>query len=227
MDFEDLVNTSRKRTMLMWSIIFMIAFPSYFAVIPALIDDEMLGSGNGIKGEWMVSFEETTETLSETINLADDEAYDTFFDVMSEINIAYVELSISCMDNDDPGPGFTDGMEVVSDVSGVNQGDFEDQSEQGTCNGGGNSGVTMRWDVTSNYTGDNITQSDTTEQEIRNQWTDNGFGRGTWAATITADISSPPAPIVGDIVDSDEDYEIVWTIISYTVIVEPVIEIMN
>ena len=57
----------------------MIAFPSYFAVIPSLIDDEMLGSGNGIKGEWMVSFEETTETLSETINLADDEAYDTFF----------------------------------------------------------------------------------------------------------------------------------------------------
>jgi len=204
----------------------MIAFPSYFAVMPSLIDDEMVGGANGIKGEWMISFEETTETLSETINLADEESYDTFFDVVSEINIGYVELSISCMDNDDPGPGFTDGMDVISDVSSVEQGDFEDQSEQGSCNGG-NSGITMRWDVTSNYTGDNITQSETTEQEIRNQWTDNGFGRGTWAATITADISSPPAPIVGNIIDSDEDYEIIWTVISYTVIIEPVIEIFD
>ncbi len=204
----------------------MIAFPSYFAVMPSLIDDDMVGGANGIKGEWMISFEETIETLSETINLADEESYDTFFDVVSEINIGYVELSISCMDNDDPGPGFTDGMDVISDVSSVEQGDFEDQSEQGSCNGG-NSGITMRWDVTSNYTGDNITQSETTEQEIRNQWTDNGFGRGTWAATITADISSPPAPIVGDIVDSDEDYEIIWTVISYTVIIEPVIEIID
>jgi len=204
----------------------MIAFPSYFAVMPSLIDDDMVGGANGIKGEWMISFEETTETLSETINLADEESYDTFFDVVSEINIGYVELSISCMDNDDPGPGFTDGMDVISDVSSVEQGDFEDQSEQGSCNGG-NSGITMRWDVTSNYTGDDITQSETTEQEIRNQWTDNGFGRGTWAATITADISSPPAPIIGDIVDSDEDYEIIWTVISYTVIIEPVIEIID
>ena len=224
MDFEDLVNTSRKRTMLMWSVIFMIAFPSYFAVMPSLIDSEMAGGTNGIKGEWMISFEETTETLSETINLADEEAYDTFFDIVSEINIGYVELTVTCMDNDDPGPGFNDGMDVVTDLSGV-EGNFEEQNEEGTCNGGGNSGVNIRWDVTANYTGDNITQSETTEQEIRNQWTDNGFGRGTWSATITADISSPPAPIVGDIVDSDEDYDITWTVVSYIVTINPVIEI--
>tara|TARA_B100000459_G_scaffold145133_1_gene109002 strand:- start:667 stop:1341 length:675 start_codon:yes stop_codon:yes gene_type:complete len=224
MDFEDLVNTSRKRTMLMWSVIFMIAFPSYFAVMPSLIDSEMTGGTNGIKGEWMISFEETTETLSETINLADEEAYDTFFDIVSEINIGYVELTVTCMDNDDPGPGFNDGMDVVTDLTGV-EGDFEEQNEQGSCNGGGNSGVNIRWDITANYTGDNITQSETTEQEIRNQWTDNGFGRGTWSATITADISSPPAPIVGDIVDSDEDYDITWTVVSYIVTINPVIEI--
>ena len=209
---------------MMWSVIFMIAFPSYFAVMPSLIDSEMVGGTNGIKGEWMISFEETTETLSETINLADEEAYDTFFDIVSEINIGYVELTVTCMDNDDPGPGFNDGMDVVTDLSGV-EGDFEEQNEQGSCNGGGNSGVNIRWDVTANYTGDNITQSETTEQEIRNQWTDNGFGRGTWSATITADISSPPAPIVGDIVDSDEDYDITWTVVSYTVTINPVIEI--
>jgi len=224
MDFEDLVNTSRKRTMLMWSVIFMIAFPSYFAVMPSLIDSEMVGGTNGVKGEWMVSFEETTETLSETINLADEEAYDTFFDIVSEINIGYVELTVTCTDNDDPGPGFTDGMDLVTDLSGV-EGNFEERNEQGSCNGGGNSGVNIRWDVTANYTGDNITQSETTEQEIRNQWTDNGFGRGTWSGTITADISSPPAPIVGDIVDSDEDYDITWTVVSYVVTINPVIEI--
>ena len=153
MDFEDLVNTSRKRTMMMWSVIFMIAFPSYFAVMPSLIDSEMAGGTNGIKGEWMISFEETTDTLSETINLADEEAYDTFFDIVSEINIGYVELTVTCMDNDDPGPGFNDGMDVVTDLSGV-EGDFEEQNEQGSCNGGGNAGVNIRWDVTANYTVD-------------------------------------------------------------------------
>jgi hypothetical protein len=113
MDFEDLVNTSRKRTMLMWTVIFMIAFPSYFAVMPSLIDDKMVGGSSGINGEWSISFEETTEVLSETINLADEESYDSFFDISSEINIGYVELSISCMDNDDPGPGFSDSVDVL------------------------------------------------------------------------------------------------------------------
>jgi len=224
MDFEDLVNTSRKRTMIMWSVIFIIAFPSYFAVMPSLIDDEMLGGSSGINGEWVVSFEETTEVLSETINLADGESYDTFFDIISEIDIGYVELSVSCMDNDDPGPGFSDSVDGVSDVSGV-EGEFQDQNDQGTCAGGGESGFTMRWDVTSNYTGENITQSDMNEQEIRDEWTDGGFGRGTWGATITADISAPPAPIVGDIVDSDEDYEIEWTMVSYVLVIAPVIEV--
>jgi hypothetical protein len=224
MDFEDLVNTSRKRTMLMWTVIFMIAFPSYFAVMPSLIDDKMVGGSSGINGEWRISFEETTEVLSETINLADEESYDSFFDISSEINIGYVELSISCMDNDDPGPGFSDSVDGTSDLSGV-EGDFEDLTEQGTCAGGGGSGFTMRWDVTENYTGNNITQSDVTDQEIREQWGDMGFGRGTWSATITADISAPPAPIVGEIVDSDEDYEIEWTMVSYVLVIEPVIQI--
>jgi hypothetical protein len=224
MDFEDLVNTSRKRTMLMWSVIFMIAFPSYFAVMPSLIDEKMIGGSNGINGEWIVSFEETTEVLSETINLADEESYDSFFDISSEINIGYIELSVRCMDNDDPGPGFSDSVDGTSELSDV-EGDFEDQTDQGTCAGGGGSGFTMRWDVTANYSGENVSQKDMTEQEIRESWTDGGFGRGTWSATITADISAPPAPVIGEIVDSDEDFEIEWTMVSYVLVIAPVIEV--
>ncbi len=201
----------------------MIAFPSYFAIMPSLIDEKMLGGSSGINGEWAVSFEENTETLSETINLGDGESYDSFFDITSETNIGYIELSVSCMDNDDPGPGFADSVDGNSDLSGVD-GDFEDKTDQGTCAGGG-SGFTMRWDVTTNYTGENITQSDMTEQEIREEWSDMGLGRGTWSVTITADISAPPAPIVGEIVDSDEDYIIEWTMVTYVLAVSPLITI--
>ena len=50
------------------------------------------------------------------------------------------------------------------------------------------------------------------------------MGRGTWAATITADISSPPSPL-GSIVDSDEEYDITWTAMTYELVLQPVIEV--
>ena len=89
---------------------------------------------------------------------------------------------------------------------------------------GGDSGFTLRWDVTANYSGVNITVSGMSESEIRAMWNDGGQGRGTWAATITADISSPPSPL-GSIVDSDEEYEITWTAMTYELMLQPVVEV--
>ena len=82
----------------------------------------------------------------------------------------------------------------------------------------------MRWDVADNYTGANYTASDMSESELREMWADGGLGRGTWAATITAHISSPPGPL-GSIVDNDEDYEIIWTAVTYELVLTPVVEV--
>ena len=222
MDFEDLINTPRKIRMLSISVAFLLAFPIYFQIMPSLIDDEMMGGGSsGPSGKWTVGFVETPLTMQESQVLGDGDTHDTFFDVMTELDIGYIELDVDCNDNDDPGPGFTDSADGSSDVSGA-EGEFEDQEASGQCSGG-DSGFTMRWDVTHNYTGQNITVEDMSEGEIRSMWNDGGFGEGTWAATIAAEIST--APIIGGFVDSDEEYDITWTAMTYELMLEPVVEV--
>jgi hypothetical protein len=223
MDFEDLVNTPRKMRILGISVAFMLAFPLYFQLMPSLLDDDMIGGGSsGPSGDWEVGFAETPIIMQESQMLGDGDTHDTFFDVMSELNIGYVELNVECNDNDDPGPGFTDSAEGNSDVSQV-EGVFEDLHDDGPCSGG-DSGFTLRWDVTQNYTGANYTATEMSESELRNMWVDGGMGRGTWAATITAEINSPPSPL-GSIVDSDEEYDITWTVMTYELILQPVIDV--
>jgi hypothetical protein len=223
MDFEDLVNTPRKMRILGISVAFMLAFPLYFQLMPSLLDDDMIGGGSsGPSGDWEVGFAETPIIMQESQMLGDGDTHDTFFDVMSELNIGYVELNVECNDNDDPGPGFTDSAEGNSDVSQV-EGVFEDLHDDGPCSGG-DSGFTLRWDVTQNYTGANYTATEMSESELRNMWVDGGMGRGTWAATITAEINSPPSPL-GSIVDSDEEYDITWTAMTYELVLRPVIDV--
>jgi hypothetical protein len=223
MDFEDLVNTPRKMKILGISVAFMLAFPLYFQLMPSLLDDDMIGGGSsGPSGDWEVGFAETPIIMQESQMLGDGDTHDTFFDVMSELNIGYVELNVECNDNDDPGPGFTDSAEGNSDVSQV-EGVFEDLHDDGPCSGG-DSGFTLRWDVTQNYTGANYTATEMSESELRNMWVDGGMGRGTWAATITAEINSPPSPL-GSIVDSDEEYDITWTVMTYELVLRPVIDV--
>jgi len=223
MDFEDLVNTPRKMKILGISVAFMLAFPLYFQLMPSLLDDDMIGGGSsGPSGDWEVGFAETPIIMQESQMLGDGDTHDTFFDVMSELNIGYVELNVECNDNDDPGPGFTDSAEGNSDVSQV-EGMFEDLHDDGPCSGG-DSGFTLRWDVTQNYTGANYTATEMSESELRNMWVDGGMGRGTWAATITAEINSPPSPL-GSIVDSDEEYDITWTVMTYELVLQPVIDV--
>ena len=223
MDFEDLVNTPRKMKILGISVAFMLAFPLYFQLMPSLLDDDMIGGGSsGPSGDWEVGFAETPIIMQESQILGDGDTHDTFFDVMSELNIGYVELNVECNDNDDPGPGFTDSAEGNSDVSQV-EGVFEDLHDDGPCSGG-DSGFTLRWDVTQNYTGANYTATEMSESELRNMWVDGGMGRGTWAATITAEINSPPSPL-GSIVDSDEEYDITWTAMTYELVLQPVIDV--
>ena len=223
MDFEDLVNTPRKMRILGISVAFMLAFPLYFQLMPSLLDDDMIGGGSsGPSGDWEVGFAETPIIMQESQILGDGDTHDSFFDVMSELNIGYVELDVDCNDNDDPGPGFTDRAEGSSDVGEV-EGAFEDQTGDGACSGG-DSGFTLRWDVTQNYTGANYTATEMSESELRDIWMDSGMGRGTWAATITAEINSPPSPL-GSIVDSDEEYDITWTAMTYELVLQPVIDV--
>ena len=218
MDFQDLVDTPRKVKTLAGTVAFLVLFPVYFTVMPSLIDEEIVGGGSsGLTGTLIVSFEESEISLAESVVLGDGETHDTFFELMTEpnVNVGYVEFAVSCFDNDDPGPGFTDSVEGTSDLSGLDG--LEDQNADGPCSGG-DGGFTMRWDLTENYTGEMYTEEEQSESEIRELWSDDGMGRGKWAATITAEISAPPA--IGQIIDSDEEFDITWTAVTYTIVIE-------
>ena len=219
MDFQDLVDTPQKVKTLAGTLVFLVAFPIYFEALPSLIDGDSSGGGSsGLSGSLLVSFEESTTSLSESVSLNDGESHDSFFDVIveTELSIGFVELQVSCFDNDDPGPGFTDSVDGVSDLSDVKG--IDDQSADGDCSGGGNGGFTIRWDVTADYTGDEFTEEEMDENEIREMWNDGENGRGVWIATITATIEA--APIAGGLIDSDEDFEITWTVVFYELIIE-------
>ena len=221
MDFADLTDTPRKQSMLGGTIFFMLVFPIYFGIMPTLVADEMVESGStGISTSWSVSFIETDIVQSESQTLGDGDTYDSFFDIMSEENIGVVIFEVSCMDNDEPGPGFTDSVDGQSDVSQV-EGFFEDQTNQGDCGMGG--GFEMIWYPTNNYTGDDYT-FDGTEDDLREMWNSNDYGLGTWAATITANIETNPVPVFGEVLDSDEEYQITWTAITYQLEITPIVD---
>ncbi|MBJ16631.1 MAG: hypothetical protein CMB66_00030 [Euryarchaeota archaeon] len=202
------------------TVVFLLAFPIYFEAMPSLIDEDISGGGSsGLTGTLLVSFEEFETTSSESVTLGDGENYDTFFvfeSIETGLSIGFVELQISCFDNDDPGPGFTDTVDGESDLSDLEG--IEDQTADGACSGGGGGGFTIRWDVTENYTGADYTEDEMSESEIREIWSDNGKGRGTWAATITATIEA--APVAGGFIDDDEEYEISWTAVYFDLAIE-------
>jgi len=223
MDFQDLVDTPQKVKTLAGTLVFLVAFPVYFEILPSLIDDEISGDSPGLSGSLTVSFEESTTSLSESVTLGDGDSHDSFFDLVTEstLSIGYVELEVSCFDNDDPGPGFTDTVEGVSDlidVEGSASGHIEDQSADGSCSGGGNGGFSIRWDITPNYTGEDYTEEDLNENEIRQLWDAEGRGMGSWIATITASIEA--APVAGSLIDNDEDFDITWTAVFFDLSIE-------
>ena len=218
MDFQDLVDTPQKVKTLAGTVIFLVAFPIYFQALPSLIDDEVsIGGSSGQSGSLQVIFEESENTLSESVVLSDGETYDSFFDLIleEEVNLGYVEIEVSCVDNDDPGPGFTDSAEGQSDLSGVEG--VEDKNAEGDCAGGGGGGFSIRWDLIDNYTGSEYTEEEMSESEIRERWDDGGKGRGSWILEITAIIDT--APIAGGLIDNDEEFEITWTAVFFTILI--------
>ena len=70
MDFQDLVDTPQKVKTLAGAVAFLVAFPIYFAAMPALVDDEIVGGGSsGLSGSLLVSFEESEITQEESVVL--------------------------------------------------------------------------------------------------------------------------------------------------------------
>ncbi|MCS5527550.1 MAG: hypothetical protein NZ774_06770, partial [Candidatus Poseidoniales archaeon] len=116
---EKLFGSQRAITILVISVVFAIIFPAYFSFMASNSDD-LGGASSGAKGKWQVDFIQDNITSDETMNLGNNEQGDYFFELDSgEMMIGFVEITVSCNDNDEPGPGATDSVDVATDFSGV------------------------------------------------------------------------------------------------------------
>ena len=202
-------------------LVFALAFPGYFAI---MADDEgSAGAGaSSTPGDWIVSFNQTQESIEETVNMEDDSQYESIFmgNFDTSVEIASVEATFICDDNDDGGQGNArDSIMVDSDTSGVS-GTQEEQSGESNCGGQGGGGVVFFWDIVSNYTGLDYIVEGKSMDDIRAEWDDGDESRGEWKATVNMDVASGVA--VGPIFqDNDEDVDITWTITYFVVEFEP------
>ena len=216
---EKMFGSQRAITIWVISVIFAIVFPTYFSIMANSVDGSG-GGASGAKGQWQVNFIQDNLTADETMNLADGEQGDYFFELDSgDMMIGYVEITVSCNDNDDPGPGLTDSVDVTTDFSEV-EGTPDDESGSGSCNGDAVSftiQITPDWDGSS-YIADGVSKND-----IEAQWTDGGNGTGEWLTSVTLDVNSLVGPL-GGIVDSDEDVTVSWRAALYTLDITAVAE---
>jgi hypothetical protein len=135
--------------------------------------------------------------------------------------IGYVEITVSCNDNDDQGPATNDDVDVTTDFSEV-EGTPDDESGSGSCNGDAVSftiQITPEWDGSS-YIADGVSKND-----IEAQWTDGGNGTGEWLTSVTMNVNTEP--IIGPInpiSDEDEDVTVSWRAAVYSLEITAVAE---
>ena len=90
MDFQDLVDTPQKVKTLAGTVVFLVAFPVYFAALPSLVEGDIAGGSSGLTGTLKVSFDESENTLSESVTLGDGESYETNFDLIVEAGMHWI-----------------------------------------------------------------------------------------------------------------------------------------
>ena len=218
---EKMFGSQRAITIWVVSIVFAIVFPAYFSYM-ASSSDAMGGAAAGAKGKWQVNFIQDNLTSDETMNLADGEQGDFFFDLDSgDMMIGYVEITVSCNDNDAPGPGpGVDAVAVQTDFSEV-EGTPDDESGSGSCNG---DAVSFTIQITPDWDGSSYITEGVSKNDIEAKWNDGGNGSGEWLTSVTMDVNSPGPEIITGFVDSDEDVTVSWRAALYSLDITAVAE---
>ncbi len=211
---EKMFGSQRAITIWVVSVVFAIVFPAYFSYMASDAD----GSGDGAsgaKGKWNVDFLMDNITFEETMSLNDGEQGDFYFDLErpEDQMIGYVEIIVSCNDNDDTGPGTNDDVDVATDFSGV-EGALDDESGSGTCFG---DAVTFTIQLTPEWNGSSYIADGVSKDDIESKWNDGGNGTGEWLTSVTMNVNTEP--IIGEINpigDEDEDVTVSWRVAVYS-----------
>jgi len=217
----------RSQVMLGISILFMLIFPIYFAMVPGLVGLDDASSSSGPSGKWTVSFTEEMLTQSETTDaLSDGDTDESMFLITEEMigdgkNLASVMITIECQDQGGAAPGTNNGVDAASDLAGVS-GELTDQNDGGNCGNG--IAASMSWTLIDGYDGADY-EATGTESEIRASWMESDSGRGEWLVDLTADVQDDAGGAFGFLDSDDQTYDITWTAVLFSISMEPVVDI--
>ena len=218
---EKLFGSQRAITIWVVTVVFAIIFPAYFMVMAGSMDAAS-GNSSGAKGEWQVSFTESTLTFEETASLSDGETLDSFYELTDDMldegqQVAFVNVTVQCNDNDDLGvPTTRDAVDATLDPSGA-EGEFSEQSDGGICNGG-DPAASFSYEIAANYSATTYIVSGVSKQSILDGWDDQGQARGEWLCSVIMDVNTDPIGFS----DSDEDVTVSWSVTVFTVEVSAV-----
>ncbi len=210
---EKLFGSQKAITILVVSVVFAIVFPAYFSFMAAN-SDAVGGGSSGAKGTWNVDFIQDNITSDETMNLADGEQGDYFFELdAGDMMIGFVEITVSCNDNDDTGPGTNDDVDVSTDFSGV-VGTPSDETGSGSCFG---DAVSFTIQITPDWDGSSYIAEGVSKTDLEAKWNDGGNGSGEWLTSVIMNVNTEP--LVGGINpigDEDEDVTVSWRAAVYS-----------
>ncbi|MBN16922.1 MAG: hypothetical protein CMB37_02020 [Euryarchaeota archaeon] len=242
MDMDSIVEKwfSTREQKITWSIsvAFLLIFPLYFANIEVFLPDNFVkGGGEGATGTFEVSFKETDVATSESSEfLMDGEEYVFEFTFAEEnINLGYVEITVSHGETDESGPNPVVQNQCDNAVGEMRMGNVEGWVRDGSTREG-NSGspdncpteYTMVIMLIENYTGETY-QISSSVGAIEDLWSDNGNGRGEYRCQITLETrtGSAPGPGPSPVLNNNEEGEEVtvsWKVVGVEVQTSPVIE---
>ena len=217
----------RSQVILGGSILFMLIFPVYFAMVPGLVGLDDASSSSGPSGKWTVSFTEEMLTQSETTEaLSDGDTEESLFSITEEMigddkNLASVTITIECQDQGGAAPGTNNGVDTASDLSGVS-GELTDQNDGGNCGNG--IVASMSWTLIDGYDGADY-EATGTESDIRASWMESDSGRGEWLVDLTADVQDDAGGAFGFLDSDEQTYDITWTAVIFEISMEPVVDI--
>tara|TARA_Y100000994_G_C15617367_1_gene411520 strand:+ start:259 stop:978 length:720 start_codon:yes stop_codon:yes gene_type:complete len=210
---------------------FLIAFPAYFAVASSIKDVGVLGGEVGTY-EAMVN-ETVVEVGSIELSIGDGDSADASFntdavkDQLSGKHVAIARLVFTWQEtNEDTQIGAGAECDEVSadyDLSGATHNESSDTgSESWTENGNCANEVshTIEFKMIDNYSSNNTTYEDMTEEEVMSKYGNMDLGRGSFMTTVSVTADKGSSPVFGENDDPGEDVTVTLELVVILVTIE-------
>ncbi len=229
---ERLQNDRQFLATVLATIFFLAIFPTYF-----LMGGSNESGASNAAGPWVVNLEFSEAISGEESGFIDDgntEDYEIVIPPLEDATLYAIVFTLSFDETDESGPNPAaqdqcDSISISIETSNLS-GSISEENSFSTSDCGEHSNVVYvylkSFEACGNAgefcdSGNFTTTDNTTQGEVNEMLSNNGFGRGLITASITVETNtgSTPGPSPGPLLSNNEDGEdvtITWGVLSYT-----------